>query len=110
MTKADQKRFAALHRLGCICCLMLLDTHSDPDIHHLLSGGKRKGNEYTIPLCPWHHRSVAVGNMTNRAMTRAFGPSLADGSRTFDERWGTQHQLLERVNGMLSSGNRLKTP
>lgn len=50
-TKADLARFRALQKLGCIACRQR-GVFSQPDIHHLLSGGRRRGNRYTIPLCP----------------------------------------------------------
>lgn len=101
MTKADLRRFQALQDLGCICC-HILGFYSPPDIHHLLSGGRRQGHRHTIPLCPWHHRGVLKPHVD-------MGPSLANGSKPFVEHWGTEQQLLAIVDGALGAtvGKRL---
>ena len=100
MSKKDQARFRALQDLGCICC-NILGVYSPPDIHHILSGGRRMGNEYTIGLCPHHHRGMG------KEATELFGPSLADGSKPFVDWWGTEASLLDKVNRLID-GNRLK--
>lgn len=98
MTKKDKVRFLALQDLGCVCC-HILGWYSPPDIHHILSGGRRMGNKFTIPLCPAHHRGIVK--------LPGYGPSLADGSKPFEKRFGTQKELLAKVNEMLTIGNRL---
>jgi len=56
MTNKDKKeRFNALSEYGCVVCGL------PAEIHHLLgikySGmGQKAKDEYTIPLCPNHHR------------------------------------------------------
>jgi RecA-dependent nuclease len=100
MTK-DQKRYAALQKLGCICCRML-GFYSAPDIHHIVSGGKRKGNQYTLPLCSWHHRGVKPYPVVISVL-RSIGPSLAGGSKPFVARWGTELELLDKVNQLIGS-------
>jgi hypothetical protein len=54
MTGTDKRsqRFRELQELGCVACRKL-GYVSQPDIHHLLSGGKRIGDNATIPLCPF---------------------------------------------------------
>lgn len=93
MTKADQVRFELLHRIGCICCRKAGSGYRAPDIHHILSGGQRMGNQHTLPLCPEHHRIPSTGAVV--------GPSLADGSKVFAAKWGTQAQLLIEVNELI---------
>ena len=93
MTKADIARFDALHRIGCICCRKAGSGFRAPDIHHILCGGRRIGNQATIPLCPEHHRFPSNGTVV--------GPSLADGSKPFHARWGTQLALLAEVNELI---------
>src|ERR1700679_2321884 len=95
ISKKDQKRFDDLVSLGCICC-NILGVYSPPDIHHILSGGRRMGNEHTIPLCSWHHRAAAP-----KGAKDAFGPSLADGSKPFVDWWGTEASLLDKVNRLI---------
>jgi len=93
-TKADLERFRKLQELGCICCLYAGSGYRAPDIHHCLSGGRRMGHQYTLPLCPEHHRIPSTGAVV--------GPGLADGSRVFAAKWGTQTELLNEVNRLIS--------
>jgi hypothetical protein len=97
VTKADEIRFDRLHRLGCICCRKAGSGYRAPDIHHVLSGGFRMGNQFTLPLCPEHHRIPSTGAVV--------GPSLADGSRVFSAKWGTQLELLAEVNALIDRFN-----
>ena len=92
-TKRDLHRFDKLQRLGCIAC-RILGFYTQPDVHHVLSGGRRTGHQNTIPLCPWHHRGIRPGVLTPDYL----GPSLANGSKPFHARFGTQKQLLDKVN------------
>lgn len=94
MTKADLRRFDALQTLGCIAC-RILGVYSLPDIHHVLTGGRRTGHQATIPLCPWHHRGVLPPHQD-------LGPSLANGSKPFHARFGKQEELLAKVNGLIA--------
>ena len=71
------------------------------DAHHLLSGGIRRGHEYTIGLCPWHHRGVPPNDMSIKMARGIYGPSLMDGSKVFRAVYGTDDQLLERQNKYL---------
>lgn len=91
ITKAHETRFRLLQKLGCICCKKL-GRWSPPEIHHLVEGSRRLGHEFTLPLCYWHHRHPG---------TEDFGPSIADGSKVFAKRWGTQRELLAEVNELL---------
>jgi hypothetical protein len=93
VTKADRTRFDKLHRLGCICCLKAGSGYRAPDVHHILRGGRRMGHQWTIGLCPEHHRVPSNGTV--------IGPSLADGSKKFESCWGPQLKLLAEVNEMI---------
>jgi hypothetical protein len=95
-TKAHVARFEALHRIGCICCRRAGSGYAIPEVHHLLSGGRRIGHEATISLCPHHHRFPSNGTVV--------GPSLADGSKLFEAHWGTQRELLAEVDLIIGSG------
>lgn len=96
-TKAEQERFRMLLDIGCIACAPIYNT---PEIHHLLSGNKRRGHMFTIPLCPWHHRGYC--HMGIELMTKFWGPSLAHGSKKFRERFGTDDELLAKVNALIA--------
>jgi hypothetical protein len=94
-SKKDLQRYDKLVRYGCICCRMK-GWYAQPDMHHVLSGGRRTGNQNTLPLCPYHHRGVIVGNMNLPELV--MGPSLAHGSKRFHECFGTEQELLAKVN------------
>jgi hypothetical protein len=95
-TKADIARFEKLHRIGCLCCRKAGSGYRAPEIHHILSGGRRISHQATLPLCE-HHRIPSTGAVV--------GPSLADGSRVFSAKWGTQLELLAEVNALIDRFN-----
>lgn len=102
-TKAQQERFWRIQEIGCICCLELGVTRA-AEIHHLTVGGrhgqKRRGHDFTLGLCSWHHRGVtAFGNPDVAEMT--YGPSYALHARRFRETFGTDDVLLERQNRLI---------
>jgi hypothetical protein len=76
--------------IGCIACSQL-GRYSQPEVHHLIRGNKRRGDEFTVPLCPAHHRGVGHVSILH-------GPSLAHGSKPFRERFGSDEYLLEQTN------------
>lgn len=101
-TKAERERFDALRLIGCLCCRSRGAWTLPAEIHHLLSGNRRRGHEFTIPLCPWHHRGKVFRGMTAREMTEDFGPSLALGSKPFHAAFGSDEELLAAVNELLA--------
>lgn len=104
--KARALRFLRLKELGCICCRKL-GWYCAPEIHHLnldgKAGQKRRGDEYTIPLCRWHHQGVVFVAWSLTEMRNKFGPSLKLASRAFRARFGTDDQLLNEVNRLIST-------
>ena len=95
ITRAHKERFGKLQDLGCICCLNERSGYRAPDIHHITLTGRRLGHDYTIPLCPYHHRGVIGSHEVFR------GPSLADGKKPFVDYFGTEQELLEQVNKLI---------
>jgi hypothetical protein len=110
-TAAQQRRLDALSRMPCIACLLEGAGTVQPnrtEIHHLVDKGTRElsgGHDSTLPLCVWHHRGVPRGKATAREMATAYGPSLALQKRAFNARYGTERELLARVNARLSEKN-----
>jgi hypothetical protein len=93
--------------LPCIAC-ELLGIHMQPfptESHHLNLGGragqKRRGNDFTIPLCGWHHRGLVSRHVDSNVMAALYGPSLAKQSKAFRTRLGTDDQLLALTNDRL---------
>lgn len=69
---------------------------SGGDYHHLLSGGIRRGHMFGVCLCPWHHRAVPDWGCSHDEMRRLYGPSLAEGSKRFNETFGGDQALLDK--------------
>jgi hypothetical protein len=112
---AREHRFRRLKELGCIACWYerLARPPGPPEIHHLNLGGKagqkRRGDEFTIPLCAWHHQGRLLPGRTSIDMFALFGPSLARQSRAFRERYGTDDELLSLVNRRIARLDRIAT-
>jgi hypothetical protein len=73
---------------------------SEPDIHHLNLGGhagqKRRGDDFTIPLCPAHHRGVFWREEDH-------GPTLAIHPARFRREFGADDALLAEVNALIGA-------
>jgi len=110
-TKAEQARLDALKQMPCICREAEgLSQPSPTELHHLVHNGYRKhsgGHMATIPLCGWHHRAhqVVAGLhvATKFQLLGHFGPSLKHQGKKggFTETWGTELELLDKVNAKL---------
>lgn len=95
--------------MPCIACEKeKMAQPSRTEEHHLNTGGragqKRRGDDYSIPLCGWHHRGAISPGRTASWMAYFFGPSLARSSKRFRDRYGTDDELLEIVNSRLDMG------
>lgn len=99
-----EHRFRRLKEMGCICCWAIGVPNVWPEIHHLNGGGhagqKRRGDEFTIPLCSWHHQSQPHPHIRPSRMRELFGPSLKS-SRLFRQKFGTDDELLAKVNDLI---------
>lgn len=106
-TKAEAERIRACKEGPCIACESLGDhwlqrcDAEGCDYHHLKSGNMRRGHEYGIGLCVWHHRGHPLPGLTSPQMRELFGPSLMDGSRLFHETYGSDDELLAMQNRLL---------
>lgn len=107
-TVTESARIVLVKKLGCICC-MLNRTWGMPvayigicEAHHLLSGGLRRGHNYTIGLCRWHHQGVPPQPMHEREAIAMYGPTVATGSKPFHVMYGTDDELLEFQDALLA--------
>lgn len=104
-TQAEQDRLDAIHAMPCIACQ--LDNQQQPnrtEAHHLVDKGYRKhsgGHMATIPLCSWHHRGEPAFDVNASEMACAFGPSKAREGKKFTARYGTDRELLAKVDERL---------
>lgn len=101
-TKSQKARFNAIKEVGCIVCRLMFRGWVPCHIHHLTVGGKhgqkRRGHDFTIGLCPWHHVGVD-GNAKND------GPSYALSPRAFRHEYGQDDVLLARQNEAIERFN-----
>jgi len=98
-TKAERAHLAAVKAMPCIACGLDWSI----EVHHTLSGNRRRGHMYVLPLCPWCHRGEPYDDMTAKDMEAVIGPSLARSSRRFHERYGSDDELLAQVNALLAA-------
>lgn len=94
-TKAEADRIKRVVAYGCIVSRLKWCIYSPPDFHHILDGGRRMGHWYGIALNPWFHRGVCESGMSQRDMTRIYGPSLALDKPAFEAEHGTERHLWE---------------
>lgn len=85
----------------CLCCWMRGLPSVYPEIHHLLSGNKRRGHLFTIGLCAYHHRGYPFHGMTAAESEAYAGPSLAHGSKPFHADFGSDDELLALQDRLL---------
>lgn len=86
----------------CVCCHMRGLYAWRPEIHHLLSGNKRRGHMFTVGLCAWHHRGAKSFGRSNQDEL-VLGPSLANGSKPFHAAFfGSDDAMLEYQNKLLA--------
>lgn len=97
---AEMRDFA-IREIGCICCLIKGRGFVPAEKHHLLTtglhgNGRRRGEQYTIGLCSYHHQGEkAVGTSEARRLSVLAGPSYGDEPVLFREEFGTDAELLE---------------
>jgi len=90
-----------VHALPCICCQ--IEGVGQPfrtEAHHIVDKGYRKhsgGDESRLPLCIWHHREICLDKKTSSEMLFEYGPSLALHKKRFIETYGTERELLARL-------------
>lgn len=106
-TKAEQSRLDALAAMRCVCC-EIEGVHQPfhTEVHHLVDKGYRKhsgGHMATLPLDLWHHRGIVKPGWTSTEMYAHYGPSLALQKREFVATYGTERELLARVNSKLEA-------
>jgi hypothetical protein len=104
------RRCFAIAQIGCLACSKR-GWFNSPDVHHLNldehAGQKRRGDEFTIGLCPWHHRGVPFCDNAKRCR-QILGPSLAKEPIKFREEFGSDDELLDIQNDLIAKKSRLK--
>jgi len=88
-TAAEKAHMTAVASIGCIPCGDMGYQNSPAEIHHVYNGGIRASHWQVIPLCSIHHRNGG------------FGEAVHNGKRTWEANYGTEKELLKRVNKLL---------
>lgn len=105
-TKAQKARLDRLHRLPCMCCVQEgVEQPFPTEAHHIVDKGYREhsgGHDATLPLCAWHHRGTPREGWLFAEMTAKYGPSLALKKRIFLGTYGTERDMLSRINGLFA--------
>jgi hypothetical protein len=96
VTKTELDYHNKVREIGCIVCKIFLRVHSECDVHHIVSGSRRKGHLEAIGLCPTHHRS---GLNNNQVVSRH------PWKREFENRYGTEEGLLIITRGLIAEFN-----
>jgi hypothetical protein len=84
--KLERERLQAVADMPCYACFQD-GRETNAEVHHIRSQtglGLRPSHFATIPLCPSHHRTGKV--------------SVHLGKKAFVERYGTEKEILEKVN------------
>jgi hypothetical protein len=87
-TKEEKIHMGRVADLGCIIC-----GNNLVELHHITTRrgfGARSKHMEVLPLCFIHHRGGQRG------------VALHEGVKTWEEKHGTQEELLEKVNKMLN--------
>ena len=91
-TVAEKDWMARIVALGCIICRIEGKGATPAEVHHMLSGGRRMGHLFTIPLCHAHHRS---GRNDAEVVSRD------QNQRRFEQRYGTEEFLLAKTRELI---------
>lgn len=101
-TKAEKARIDRMLALGCICCMEQFGIQQPAECHHIVSGNKRLGHLYTLPLCPGHHRGYWPDFDALKVHGIIEPPvSIASGRKLFDEKYGSEEYLWALVQERL---------
>jgi len=94
MNKDEKAHYKKLFEFGCIVCRNVGFGYSAPHIHHIRHGvglAMRSHWSLAIPLCPLHHQNGG------------HGVALHAGQKTFEEKYGTESELLNQTLTILNS-------
>lgn len=92
-SKAMKARMDAVASIGCIACLIAGHPGTPAELHHPRAGtggGQKAPDSDVIPLCPPHHRGTLHPQV----------PSIHRDKNRFIAEFGTEHELLARVNSI----------
>lgn len=98
MKAVERMRLGKVAGLGCIACRLLGFSDTPAEIHHIRHGvgmGQRSSHFRAIPLCHAHHRGTQGIKI----------PSVHGTPDLFRKTFGTELELLNRVNELLGESH-----
>lgn len=105
-----KRRHMLIVEAGCIACRKIGFVMT-PEEHHLNFDGKagqaRRGPQFTIGLCRWHHRGEPIFPTRNPSVEftrRMLGASLKHESIRFRQQFGDDDKLLTETNRIIGGG------
>lgn len=105
ISKKDQARLDAIHAMPCIACEILGGLCcGKTEAHHIVDNGYRRlsgGHSSTLPLGRYHHRGEPRDGMQEYEMESIYGPSLKLNKKAFVTRFGTERELLAKVDAQI---------
>lgn len=85
MNKDERENYARIAQLGCIIC-----QNPEVELHHIRDHtGMGLKSSLLLPFCHPHHR------------TGGYGIAFHAGRKAFEQNFGTQIELLEKVKALL---------
>lgn len=94
MTKDEALHVSRVQEMGCIAC-WITGVYTPAEIHHVLDGNRRLGHKFVLPLCVPHHRGGSDGAGIQSFVSRH------PYKKRFEERYGTEQELLQIVEDRL---------
>ena len=106
-TKGEKARMDRIAMMRCVACWDTGLCCGNTEVHHLnmfgKAGHKRRGHSYTVPLGRWHHQGIPLNGTTTNQMRLFFGPSLKLHSKAFRATYGSDDDLLMKVNAVIDA-------
>lgn len=104
-----KRRVLRIREIGCLPCRKV-GFYTVPEVHHLNldghAGQVRRGDEYTIGLCPYHHQGTPHPAFLPDEVRDILGPSLKRLPNKFREVFGSDDTLLEWENELIAAYDR----
>ena len=94
-TSKEKKHMDRVSQLGCIVCFLNGFYGVPSEIHHIEGKTKEGAHFKVLPLCYQHHRE---GSFNDSFVSRH------PWKKEFEERYGSERELLELVNEMVKKG------
>jgi hypothetical protein len=92
MKKAEAEFQRKVRELHCIVCRLHHGVETPCEIHHMLSGGRRRGEMFVLGLCYNHHRA---GRDDDQCVSRDHN------QRRFEAAYGTEESLLAKTRELV---------